>query len=185
VRRPRFGGTGRGSREVSRRRRRWWSSQFNLYQSPYGKLFSLFMIGMKWMITLICLGTALGIAIYIVYDTADTNWLHAHGTRATAEVVQVSGGRSSSYRLTFNTPYGPDQEWTSNVAGSPTVGDHLTVLYDADDPSDLRDVRVPVNETGSDIVFGLAALLALGLGIMFLRMTPEEVSDLAKARIGR
>lgn len=183
MRRPRVAGTGRGSRAVSRRRERWWWSQFNLYQSPYGKLFSLIAIGMKWMITLICFGTAVGLPLYIVHDTADMNSLRAHGTRATAEVVQLSGGRSISYRLTFNTPYGPDDEWTSKVAGSPTVGDHLTVLYDPDDPSNLRDVRMG-NEAAVDIVYGLLALLALGLGIMFLRMTPEKVSDLTKARFG-
>ncbi|GHJ47428.1 hypothetical protein Cs7R123_47700 [Catellatospora sp. TT07R-123] len=54
----------------------WWRDQFDLAQSPHGPFFSVFMIGSKWLITLMFLGPGFGLTASALHD------LGAHDLRA-------------------------------------------------------------------------------------------------------
>jgi Protein of unknown function (DUF3592) len=177
--------TRRGLRSASTFRE-WCSDQFDLYQSPYGKLMSVFQIGVKWVIVLVCFGFAITIPAIAVHDEIDGRNLRAHGTRASATVADVShGSRDTSYLLSFDGPSGRDLEWTSHVEGAPNVGDVVPVLFDPADPTDVEDSRSPGYRIAGDSIAGVGGLLLFALGIMFLLMTPDDVIAFGKARFGR
>jgi hypothetical protein len=62
--------------------RGWGHDQFNLAQSPYGPFYSLFMIAMKWLITLMSLGAGFGLAATTLYSGP-----HRLGADITATVL--------------------------------------------------------------------------------------------------
>jgi hypothetical protein len=120
-----------------------------------------------------CALTTLALAAGAAVSAYDTNRLNTYGVRASATVLEVHAGSSSSVRARFTTADGRtivteihDYYWDP----VPREGDAATVVYDPDDPANVvRDVRVGDGYLGAWLWGGLALLFLVGGGVFFVR----------------
>jgi hypothetical protein len=120
-----------------------------------------------------CSLTTLVLATVAAVSAYETNRLNTHGVRASATVLEVHGGSSSSVRARFTTADGRtivteihDYYWDP----VPRKGDTATVVYDPDDPPNVvRDVRMGDGYLDAWVPGGLALLFLVGGAIFFAR----------------
>jgi hypothetical protein len=128
----------------------------------------------QWFLTVLLLVCGLGMVVgFVVTETRDYS-LRTHGIRTVATVQDQQGtGRSIAYLLDFSDRDGtPRSEWSGDVSSGAKVGDHIRVVYDPNDPSDLQDARDLDRGPWASLILLLGGAFFIWLSYRYFRAEP-------------
>ncbi|MEY9877902.1 cobalamin biosynthesis Mg chelatase CobN [Streptacidiphilus sp. MAP12-33] len=141
----------------------------------------------RWTVGLLFILSGLGAAAVNAIVGYEAGQLLAHGTRTSATVEQVTYGKNSdSAEITFTDTLGTEQvAWIDGVPHQYGVGDHITVVYDRNDPSNVSAVSTAEQKSAPSTVAFFALFGAIFVGVGFLtiwRGVPKGIGGWAYNR---
>jgi hypothetical protein len=141
----------------------------------------------RWTVGLLFMVGGLGAAAVNVVSGYEDGQLLAHGTRTSATVAQVTYGKNSdSAEIAFTDTLGTGQaDWIDGVPHQYGVGDHIPVVYDRNDPSNVSAVSTAEQESAPrNLVFAaLFGAAFAGVGLLTLwRGVPKGIGGWAYNR---
>ncbi|SEL29484.1 hypothetical protein SAMN05414137_107171 [Streptacidiphilus jiangxiensis] len=127
---------------------------------------------------MVCLTLVLALGMFVaaagMWLEADS--LNARGVRTTARVLEKARlGHGSAYRIAFDTPdHRSIVEWSYGLPDGISVGDRITVVYQASDPSGVQEPGAVHREPWAAASAGVVGILLLWQTRRLFRMDPDS-----------
>lgn len=139
---------------------------------------------MRWLIVAICVGVAIGFAVWFGVSAAKDVPLARSGIVVTAVVEQTAPyGDDTQYLLSFAVDGRADEQWSTDVADL-RVGATTTVIVDRRDHTRMESEAAFSRRWIFYLVLAAGIAITAAAGVVFIRMGPAEFQQYVKRRVG-